>query len=123
MSSEVSIQIPDQVVSNLIHAEIAESLSNKPELIAAAIREVLELKTSRYSGNTQFGSIVKKMIQAEGALVMKEWIEQNKDMLKKTLMARLNKGKQKQLVNLCDAIINGIAGFSTHVTFKIDEPY
>ena len=120
-NSEVKIQIPDQLVSTLIHAEIAQALSNKPALIEAAVREMLSVRSDNYNRETLFAKMVKEMIKAEAKTILGEWIEKNKSDIRKALFNELNKGKQKKMKEVCDSIISGMTSYTASVSLRIFE--
>ncbi len=118
--SKVEIKIPEQMVTNLVQAEIVNALGQQEKLIAGVVQSALAQKAERCSNQTIFEKQVCEMIRDVAKECWEEWLVENRERIKVALVAELNKGKSKKLKEFVDKLIDGLGGFyaSVSVTFK-----
>ncbi len=121
MSSEVKIKVPDEVISNLIHAEIAKQLGPDNRLVEAVVRSALEQKKDNYSRETLFGDQVKNMIRGKAQDVFKSWLDQHAKEIEQAFLKFLTKNKAKVIRDFCHQLATNLGRFYFSLNLKIDD--
>jgi len=119
--SKINIDVPEQLVSDLVRAEIARALGKKEELVEAVVKSAFSMKAKSYGSETIFEEEVKKMILEEAKQVFHDWLKENREMLREKLLSYLNARKQKRLHDLCEAFCRDLSNrflMSLSIRFK-----
>lgn len=126
MDSKVEMHIPQQMIEDLMRAEIVRAIPNKEAMADSIVRQALTEKAPDRYGSTsrdspsKFGVAVTKMIREEAQGIFKEWIEENRPLIRAAMVRDLTKNKQKHLKTFVDQLVSGIATYSMDVRLKID---
>ncbi len=116
----IAIQIPDDMIQNVILAEVAKTIGGIEGVIEAVVREVVCYKKSTYDQDTVFDTQVKEMIRNACKETFVAWLAENKEAIKKALLVQLNKGKQRKLKEIVEQLSSDMAdlriyGIKVHV--------
>lgn len=106
--SNVGITIPKQLIDDLVRAEIVRAIGKREEMIAHVVNQVLNEKEDNYSRETRIERAFRDMIIGEAKALLQEWLLQNKDEFRKSLMAHFNDHKAKRLKEMAEALTNGL---------------
>lgn len=122
MGSEVKIEIPTILIEDTIRAEIARQIPNKEKFIDSVINFAMSQKRDTYNSTpTYFQEAVNKMIRDEATRIFGEWLEQNRDNIKKALIKYLNDNKQKALTGLAEQLANNISTYGISVSLHMRD--
>lgn len=120
MGSELKIQLPTALIEDSIRAEIVRQFPDKEKLATRIIEEALTQKADRYSRSdeTLFGAAVKAMIREEAQKIFGEWVEENRDLIRKAFVAELKRDKHKRLAGMVDSLLRDLSRFSVSVSLN-----
>jgi len=121
MGIDAKVTVPDRFIEDMVKAEIVTKLTENPNFVSKFLESALSMK-AQYGNQTVFGKMVKAMIEEAGKEVFGEWLDQNKDLIKKGLFIYLNKNKQKVLKDLVEKMAGTMNSFylSVHMNLKDD---
>jgi|GEM_PF-2648802 hypothetical protein len=124
MGSEMKIEIPTELISDSIRAEMVRQIGEGPtrdKFVDAVIRNAMEGRKDNYRDTpTFFQAAVNEMIREEALKVFKAWLEQNRAAISDALFAYLNGNKQKRLREFAEKLAGNISqyGISVCLDFK-----
>lgn len=119
--SNVQIKIPEQLISDMVRAEIVKNLGDTGEMVQAVIQQALREKEQGYNRETKFGDACNTIIRAECLAIFREWIEEQKPSIRKALLQRLTVAKSKNIKDLVDGIIKGLTPYNCSVSLSWEE--
>lgn len=115
--SKVEIKIPEQMVSDLVRAELAKHLGQSEQLIDSVIKAAFAAKRrDAYSSDKSiFEEEVAEMIRQEGTKLFKEWLEENRAKLRAAFVRALKAGGFEKIV---DSLVKGLeqSQYSFHIS-------
>jgi hypothetical protein len=130
--SAVQIKIPEELVTNMVRAEMVKQLGGLEEVAKQVVIAAMdEPATDRYGSETykwvdgkrfrvtRFETRVNEMLQKEAEAVFQAWIDTHREALNKALMGYLTKNKNKVLKSLCESMVNGLTSFRVHATLSL----
>jgi len=120
--ADVKVELPDGLVTDLIRAEMVKQLGDKEALVEAVVKAALTEKDKTYSRQTMFQRQVITQIQDAGRKVFAEWLNTNKELVRKALLAHLNADKQKRLTEFCERLTEGLLAYNVRVSLSLDDP-
>jgi hypothetical protein len=119
----LAIQVPDQMLRQVIMAEVAKALPDRERLIEAIVRECMTQKKNSYDSDTIFGTEIKSEIRSVCHEVFREWLVEQRDAIREALVRELNKGKAKRLKSMVDSLAAGLSDVCVgSVQLKIGDP-
>ena len=120
--SKLELSIPDQMITDAVRAQIASSISEQgaQEMVEHVVKLALEERHERsYGRQTIFQKAVNTMIQEEAERIFGEWLDENRELLKETLLRELNGRRQKRLKDIAEEICSNMGRFSCSVSFSL----
>ncbi len=124
MSSEMKIQIPEQLISDTIRAEIVRQIGgeNKDKLVYAVVEHAMTGKKDSYSSTpTYFQEAVNGMIRDVACNIFREWLEANRDAISKALKIYLTSNKQEMLTELCENLAKNITQYGITIDLQLRD--
>lgn len=122
MASEVKIEIPTILIQDTIRAEMMRSLGNTDQLVNAVIKHAMEQTRDNYSKTTFFQDAVNTMIRKQATEIFQEWLELNRENIKKALLKYLTEHKNKMLTELAEQLASNITTYGISVSLSLREP-
>lgn len=123
MASEVKIEIPTILIQDTIRAEMMRSLGNTDQLVEAVIKHAMNEKKDTYNSTpTYFQHAVNEMIRNIAKDIFSEWLEQNRENIKKALLKFLTENKQKMLTDLATQLASNITTYGINVSLTLRDP-
>jgi hypothetical protein len=120
--SKVEIKIPEQLIDDLVRAEMVSHLSNAPQIVEKVVKAAMEAKTNSYDRETVFHKMVSKMIREEACDVFKAWVDENRPLIKEAMLRHLNNNRQRRLRQLVEAMAKGMSNFRLNMRVSwVDE--
>ncbi len=116
--SAVQIKIPEELISDLVRAEIVKAVGNKEAFVNAVVMRALGAKSDSYPYKSLIETEFTKMVQEEAKKVFGEWIEENRGLLKKYFLQALNQEKGARLQKMAEDLIAGIGRFNVQVSLR-----
>lgn len=113
----------DEMLKDYIRTAIAEKLGKNPEvLIKAVVDAALCQKKDSYSRETLFQVMVNSMIREEATTVFKEWLAEQRPLIREAVLARLRGEKGKFIETVADKLVEGMASsFYVSVYLKCQD--
>jgi hypothetical protein len=125
MGSEMKIEIPTDLISDSIRAELVRQIGVGPtrdKFVEAVIRNAMEGKKDNYSSSpTFFQAAVNEMIREEALKVFKAWLEENRTAISAALFSYLNGNKQKRLKDFAEKLAGNIATYGISVNLDLSR--
>ncbi len=120
--SAVKIHIPEGLITDTIRAEIVRQIGTGPELVEAIIRRSMSAKNSRsYGSKSIFEESVEGMIIDEAKKVFAEWMETNREGIKKALFKYLNSNKQKKLTEFAEKMAECVTKYNMRISLDLSQ--
>jgi poly-D-alanine transfer protein DltD len=118
----LAIQIPGEMLNQVIVAEIAKALPDRDLMIERVVRSAINQKVDHYGKKTKFESEVEKMIRETAQNIMSEWIDQNREGIREAFFMAMNRQKGKKLKDLAEKMADGLASvYVRNITIDIDD--
>jgi hypothetical protein len=106
--SEVSIQIPDELIKGIVMAEMSKALGNRDDLIRGVVAAAFTAKDpNSYGRETIFEKQVKEAINNMAAEAFKTWLAENAAKVKEAVLRELNKRKAHFADQMATALLEG----------------
>lgn len=122
MSSEMKIQIPTQLIEDTIRAELVRQMGKTEDMVKGIVAAAMGAKKDNYSSTpTFFREQVTRMINDEAGRIFREWIEQNREGIRKALFDYLNGDKQKRLKEFAEKLANNVCQYNVSVHLEVKE--
>ncbi len=117
---EANIKVPEKMISEIIQAQIVETLSHAEGLIENTVAAMLNAKTDSYSRETLLQKMATNMIRESAKEIYAEWLERKKPEIKAAVLKRLN-DEETFTEKIADKLIDGLAqNFTMSVRFNIE---
>lgn len=123
MGSEMKIEIPTQLIEDVIRSEMIRQIPEKDrdKLIKSVVEHAMSAKKDSYSDTpTFFQQAVNNMIVEEATKIFREWLDNNREVLTKALFTYLNAEKQKRMAQFCKNLIDNINKYQISVNLVLD---
>lgn len=124
--ADITLNVSDKQVHELITAEIQKKVvealgrDGGASLLEKFVVNALNEKHNNYDRETAFGKAVNKMIRKAAEDAVKEWIDENRELLKERITARLQKSPKKFVDAVTDQIIEGLGkSFNVYADLKV----
>lgn len=114
----LSVQIPGQLIDDIVRAEIVRSLGNKEALVAAVVKQAMAKGASSYSKSV-FQEEVEESIRDAATEIFKEWLAENKATVREALIKHLKDNRGKVIAQLVDSLCENIGTHGVHVEMKL----
>ena len=121
-NSSVEIQIPDQLINDIVRAELVRALGDREQLLAAVVRSALAAKAKSYSSKTLFEEKVDEMIRHAATEAFAEWIGSNKSAIRDALHAELDRSKGKRIKEIVDSLISELSRWDIKAFVSLSQP-
>lgn len=108
--SEFKVEIPKDVITSIVKAQVITALGKSEQLIAGVVTAALEQKTDRYSSSpTIFEDQVSKMIREVAVESFQEWLKENREKIRLEMRRQLTAQKGKLLTDLVEGFSSKLA--------------
>ena len=124
MASEMKIEIPTNLITDTIRAEMVRQMAseNKTKLIEAVVAHAMTARKDSYSSTpTFFQETVNGMIREEAQKVFKEWIDANRKQISDALFKHLNENKQARLKEFAENLAKNIEMYGIQVNLDLRD--
>lgn len=125
MGSEMKIEIPTELISDSIRAQMVRQIGEGPtrdKFVDAVIRNAMEGKKDSYSNTpTFFQAAVNEMIRDEALKIFKAWLEENRAAISKALFTYLNGNKQERLREFAENLASNISSYGITVNLDLTK--
>jgi len=119
--AEASIKVPDELIQDIVRGDIAKQLAARSDLMETVIRTILEHKSTDYPNRnkTYFQVAFEDMVKETAKSVFGEWLEENRDQVRKTLVRHLTKNRSRALEAIAASMAKRLTEYSVSVDFKL----
>ncbi len=120
-ASQIGISIPQQLIEDIVRAEMVRSLGNQEALIEGIVKAAMSAKDpNSYSSRDQtlFMLQAQKMIREVATAALAEWIEQNREKIKAALLRHLQSRDGAPVKKLVDSFCENLGRYSIGVSFN-----
>lgn len=119
----LAIQVPDEMLKNIILAEVAKAIPNPERWVEAVVRDAMSEKERTYGKETKFEAAIKGEIRTVAKGVFKEWLGGQKERIRDQLVSELNKRSQKRVKEIAAILSDSMANVcvrSIHLSVRDD---
>ncbi len=113
--NELKVQIPNEIITSIVKAQVVAALGKSDELVRAVIESALNQKRDSYSKETLFEAAVVKMIQEEAQEVFKAWLSENKEKIGAEFKRQLGIQKGKVISGLVESFVKQLTNIYASV--------
>lgn len=120
----LAIQIPEDMIKDVILAKVAEALPHAEIWVAQIVKHAMSQKNNSYNKQTIFEETINQQIREMANLVFKEWLLERKEEIKKQLVAELSKRNSKRLKDVASLLVDSMTTISVHgIKLGVDDGY
>ena len=124
--ADATIQVPDQLIQDMVRGQMVKELSDKPNFVAAIVAGVLNAKPTMYDSysdrdKTLFTLMFEKMVKSIAQEVFGSWLEEHKDAIKKAICTHLTKHRGRAIQDIANQIVCGMSQYSASVHFALSD--
>lgn len=123
----LAINIPQTMIEDTIRAHMVAAMPN-PEIWVQQICKLAldEPAKDRYGHpdrkKTVFQAAIEEMILEEAKAILAEWLAQHREMIRKALVAEMERAKGKRIRDLAKRMADGVCrGYVSSVNFKLEN--
>lgn len=111
----LAIQIPEQMIANVIQAEIVKAIPNPEAWVAAVVRKALEEPDrNSYGRKTKFEDTVEGEIRDLAKTVFREWLNGQKEKIRDQLVTELNRRNAKRVKEIAGLLADAMGEIYVH---------
>ena len=114
--SQVQIHIPQQLIDDMVRAEIVRALGNHEAFCKAMVQRALDARKNTYDKTTILEDTFGEMVREEAKKIFREWVEEHRELLKKHFVQALTDKKNERLRQMADSLLGSIHDFSLNVS-------
>lgn len=119
--SNVSILIPEQLVSSMVAAEIVRQFPDKQKFAEGIIESMLRVKENSYDRETLLQKQVAAAVRDMAKTVFDEWLRENTEAIRKALMSRLTTQKGRLVASIADSIVANMFKLMVSTSLNVEE--
>ena len=118
-SSEMKLEIPQDIVLSVVKAQVIAALGKSEQLVSGVVASALSAKRNSYDRTTLFEEQVTAMIHEVATECFKEWLAESKEKIRAELRRQLTAQKGKAITDLVDTFTSQLATIYPSVSLKI----
>ena len=118
--SELKLEIPKDVITGIVRAQVITALGKSEELIAGVVASALAQKRDHYYSNspTIFEEEVVKMIRQVAVECFQGWLAENQEKIRAEMQKQLTVQKGKVITDLVASFTSKLANIYPSVDLK-----
>lgn len=117
--SELKLEIPKDVITGIIKAQVIAALGKSEELVAGVVASALSQKKDHYSSSpTIFEEEVVKMIRQVAVECFQGWLAENREKIRAEMQKQLTVQKGKVITDLVASFTSKLANVYPSVELK-----
>jgi hypothetical protein len=107
--TQVVMKIPPEIVQASVKAAVVQALGKDPEaLVRAVVDAAMHEKTNSYDRTTIWDSKVNAAIRDVAAEAFKEWLDEQRPMIRAAVRARLGESRTKLVDDFASKLVDGL---------------
>lgn len=120
--AEVSVDVPEEMVTDLIRAEMVKALGSKDQLVEAVVKAAMTAKKNSYDRDSLFATGVNLAIRQAATETFQAWLQKKKKVIEKAIQRRLSGEGDEFVEKIAKQIVEGLAtSFSVRATLTIED--
>lgn len=126
--SDVSFKIPQELIQAQVQAAVVSALAERgDEFVTEIVRHAMSAKDHKANSyqdqkRTIFANMVDRMIRQVAQDSVKEWLEEQKPLIRKQIRAALGARKKEQVASMADKILDALST-DMHVSISLKGDY
>ena len=118
---EAQVKIPDVILSDIVKAQVIESLSKTEGIIEKTVSALLNAKADTYSRQTLLQQMAEQMIREVAKDIYAEWLNEKKGEIKKAVVSNL-KNESTLVDTIAEKLVKGLgASFYVDVRMNVED--
>ncbi len=117
--AKLEMKIPAQLIENTILTELVKQMPNKEQFTEQLVLQMMRHKANSYDRETVFQAACREMVLTEARKIFGEWLDQHREMIRKSLTKYLTKNKSEMVHQIAKNMADGIASYSASVVLKV----
>lgn len=117
--ANVGLEIPENLIADVIHGEIARVLASRTDLVEATVKAMLQQKASSYDRETIFAKNLSSAVNSVAQEVLGEWVESRKEEIRAALHKTL--AQKGTMGRLADSLVDQMCRWSVSLHLSLDE--